>query len=106
GDAQETEEDGEAAQRLLSAPFERDVIDLIDRGAERVERRQDDDAGEDGIEAEVGIDDVSDVGAEDDEGRVSDVDDVENAEGDRDAGGDGGVEAAQHEAGDDRVDEE
>ena len=40
GDEQQAEEEREAAQRLLAALLERLVIDLIDRGAERVERRQ------------------------------------------------------------------
>ena len=36
---------------------------------------------------------------------MRDIDDVEHAEGDRNAGGDGGIEAAEHQAGDDRVDQ-
>ena len=37
GDEQDAEEEGEAAQRLVAAPLEGQVIDLIDRGAEQVE---------------------------------------------------------------------
>src|SRR5271156_4689659 len=80
GDEQESEEEGEPAQGFLSAPLERDVVDLIDAGAERVEGGNDDDAGQDRIKPEMRIDDVGDVGAKDDEGRVGDIDDVENAE--------------------------
>ena len=47
GDEQKAEEEGEAAQRFLAALLERDVIDLIDPGAERVERRRHDDGGQD-----------------------------------------------------------
>ena len=40
GDEQQTEEEGEPAQRLLSALLERQVIDLIDQRAEIIEGRQ------------------------------------------------------------------
>ena len=52
------------------------------------------------------VDDVGDVGAEDDEGRMRDIDDVENAERDRDADGDGGIEAAEQKPGDQGIDQE
>src|ERR1700683_3012758 len=53
----------------------------------------------------MSIDDVGDVGAKDNEGRVGNIDDVENAEGDRNATGDRGVEAADQETRDDGIDE-
>ena len=37
---------------------------------------------------------------------MRDVDDVENAEGDRDAGGDGRIEAAEQQPGNDGIDQE
>src|SRR5277367_3497532 len=80
GDEQETEEEGEAAQRFLAAFFERDVIDLVDAGAEHKKCGRHDNGGQDRIEAEADIDDIGDVGTEDDEGGVGDIDDVENAE--------------------------
>ena len=52
------------------------------------------------------IDDVGDIGAEDDERRMRDVDDVEHAERNRDADRHGGVEAAEQKAGDDRIDQQ
>ena len=52
----------------------------------------------------VAIDDVGDVGAQDDEGRMRDVDDIEHAEGDRDADRHGRVKAAEQQASDDGVD--
>src|SRR5207248_3237009 len=106
GDEEQAEKERETAQRLLSAPLERLVIDLIDAGTEQVERRQHDDAGHDRVDAEAGIDDIGDVGAEDDEGGMRDIDDVEDAERDRHADGDGGVEAAQQNAGDQRIDQQ
>ena len=54
---------------MLAAPLERDVVDLIDRDAQHVERRQQDDAGQDRVEPEHAVDDIGGVGAEDDEGR-------------------------------------
>ncbi len=39
GDEQKTEEEGEAAQQFLAALLERNVIDLVDAGAEHVEQR-------------------------------------------------------------------
>src|SRR6201999_598413 len=92
GDEQKTEEEGQAAQRFLSAFLERQVIDLIDDRAEREEHRQHDDAGDDRIDAETGAEKIGDVRAENDETRMRDVDDIEHAEGNRDAGGDRGVE--------------
>ena len=79
-DEQETEEKGEAAQRFGAAPLERLVVDLIDEDAEQIEQRQRDDADDDRIDAELAIDDIGDVGAENDETRMRDVDDVEHAE--------------------------
>ena len=52
------------------------------------------------------IDDIGDVGAEDDEGGMRDVDDVENAERQRYARRHGGIEAADQDAGDDGIDEQ
>src|SRR6476620_7635955 len=105
GDEQEAEEEGEAAQRFLAALFERDIVDLVDGGAERVERRSQGDAGENRIDAERAIDEIGGVGAENDEGGVGDVDNVENAERQRYAGRNRRVEAADQDAGDDGVDQ-
>jgi hypothetical protein len=101
GDEHQPEEEGEAAQRILSAPLKRFVIDLIDHGAERIERRQQHHARQDRVDAEPGIDDIGDVGTEDDEPRMRDVDDVEDSERDRDAD-----ERAQQETRDQRVDQQ
>ena len=106
GDEEQAEEEGEAAQRFLSALFERDVIDLIDGGAERIEGRQHQDRGQDRIDAEPLVHDIGDVGAEDDESRMRDIDDVENAERDRNADRDRGIESAEQNSGDQRIDQE
>ena len=47
----------------------------------------------------VVLHDVGDVGAQNDEGRMGDVDDVQHAERDRHADRDGGIEAAEQQAG-------
>ena len=62
-----------------------DVVDLINAGAERVERRHHHDADENWVEAEAHIDDIGGVGPEDDEGGMGDVDDVEDTERERHA---------------------
>ena len=80
GDEKKPEEKRQAAHRFLAAFFERNVINLIDAGTQRIECRCGDNRGEDRIEPEGGVDDVGDVGAEDNERRMGDVDDVENAE--------------------------
>src|SRR5579885_1485366 len=103
---QKTEEEREPAQGFLAVFLKRHVIDLVDEGAQRVESRQHQDARRDRIDAEPDIEAVSDIRAEQDEGRMRDVDDVEHAEGNRNAGRDGGIESAEQEAGDDRVDQE
>jgi hypothetical protein len=46
GDEQKAEEEGEAAQRFLAALLERLIIDLVNAGAEHVERRHHDDGGQ------------------------------------------------------------
>jgi hypothetical protein len=106
GDEQQAEEESKPAQSVLAALLERGVVDLIDRRAERVERRQDHDGGEDRIDPEGLIDDIGDVGAEDDERRMGDIDDVEDAERNRDADRHSGVESAEQQARDNRIDEQ
>ena len=106
GDEEQAEEERESAQRFLSALLERHVIDLIDGGAERVEGRQHQDRGQDRIDAEPLVHDIGDIGAEDDEGGMRDIDDVENAERDRYADRDRGVESAEQNSGDQRIDQE
>src|SRR5947209_19610693 len=78
-DKQQTEEEGETLYRLLTAPFERVVVDLVDRHADEKKRRSHDGADQDRVDAEVGVDDIGDKGPEHDERRVRDVDDVEHA---------------------------
>ena len=105
-DEQQAEEECEAAQRVLAVFLERIVIDLIDRGPEREERRKHDDAGEDRIEAEGLIDDIGDIRAEDDECRMRDVDDVEDAERDRNSDRYRGIESAEQDARDNGIDQQ
>ena len=76
------------------------------RRAERIERRQHENGGEDRIEAERRVDDISDVRAENDEGRMRDIDNVENAERMGHADRHCGVEAAEQQAGNDCIDEQ
>src|SRR5262249_28375627 len=105
GHEQQAEKEGEPAQRLLSALLERLVVDLVDRGPERIERRQHDDRDQDRINPEMGVDDIGDVGAENDEGGMRDVDDVEDPERDRDPDGHRDVESAEQYSRDDGVDQ-
>jgi hypothetical protein len=79
---------------------------LVDAGTKQIEHRQHDDADRDRIDPESSVDDVGDVRAEDDEGGMGDVDDVEDAERDRHADRHGGVESAEQDAGDYRVDQQ
>ena len=104
GDEQQAEEEREPAQRFLTAFFERQVVDLIDRGAEREKRRQHENADENRIDAEIDVDEIGEIGAEDDKGGMRDVDDVEHAERNRNAGGDGGIEGPEQQSGDNCVD--
>ena len=106
GDEQQAEEEREAAQRFVAAPLEGDVVHLIDRRAEQIERRQRDHRRQDRIDAERRVGDVGDVGAQNDEGGMGDVDDVQHAERDRHADRDGGIEAAEQQAGHHGVAEE
>ena len=105
GDEQKTEEEGEPAQRFLAALLKRNIVDLINSSSERVERRRRDDAGDDRVEPELGIDDIGDVGAEDDKGRMGDIDDVEDTERKRYAGRHRRVEDADQDARHDGIDQ-
>ncbi len=99
GDEQQAEEECEAAQCFIAASFEGDVVDLVDRGAEQIERRQREHGGQDRIHPQRRVGQVGDVGTEDDEGGMGNVDDVEHAEGDRHADRDGGIESAKQQPG-------
>ena len=94
------------AQRFLAALLERQVVDLIHCGAEREKRRQHENADEYRVDAEIDVDEIGEVGAEDDEGRMRDVDDVEHAERNRNAGGDGGIEGPEQQSGGNCVDQQ
>ena len=71
--------------------------------ADDEEDRGEDQAAQHRIEAERAVDHVGDVGADDDERGMGDVDDVELAEGDREAERDRRIEAAEQQARDDGV---
>ena len=85
--------------RLVASSLERDVVDVIDRHAQQVERRRQDDAGQDRIEPEQAVGDIGSVRAENDEGGMRDIDDIEHAEGDRHPDRHSGIEAAEQQAG-------
>src|SRR5262252_5747240 len=80
GDEQQAEEESEPAQRFLAAFLERHVVDLIDAGAKHIEGRYRQDADQDRIKPKADIDYVGNVGAENDESRMRNVDDVQDAE--------------------------
>jgi hypothetical protein len=105
-DEQQAEEEGETLNRFFAALLESIVVDLVRAHADEKEYRRHDEADQDRIDAEIRIDDIGDKGPEHDKGRVGNVDDVEHAEGDRHADRDRGVEAAEQQPGDDRVDRE
>src|SRR5262245_1830320 len=92
---QQPEKEGETAQRFLAALFKRQVIDLVNERAEHVEGRQHQQADHDRVNSERDIDDVGDVGTENNERRMCDIDDVEHSEGNRNTGGDSGVKSAE-----------
>src|SRR5262249_18365572 len=84
-------------------PLEDDVVDLIDGSTQRIEHRQKDDRRQDRIGAVTLVQDVDEIGAENDEGGMRDIDDVEHAKGNRDAYGHRGIKAAEQNPGDDRA---
>src|SRR5262249_14223632 len=103
GHEQQAEEKGEPTQGFLSTFFKRQIVDLVDERAEQIERRQHHDAGHNGVNPEGDVDDVGNVGSENDERRMRDVHNVEHAEGNRNAGCNSGVEAAEQKPRDNRV---
>jgi len=106
GDEQQSEEEGEAPQRFLPMAFEGRVIESIDERAQKVERRQHDDASQNRIEADPRIEQIGEIGSEDDEGGMRDIDDVEDAERDRHPKRHRGIETAQQQARHQGVDQE
>ena len=105
-DEEEPEEKDEAPQRLLAAALEAFVVDAVDHGAQHEEHRREEEPGQDGIEAEGAVHHVGRVRAEDHEGGLRDVGDVEQPEDERYAEADGGIEAADQQPGDHRVGEQ
>ena len=105
-DEHEAEEEREPAQRFLPGALEARVVDAVDDDPQHEEDGRHDDAGQHGIEAVPGAEQIGEVGADDDEGRVGDVDDVELAEGDRQTERHGGVETTEQQARDDSVQEQ
>jgi hypothetical protein len=69
------------------------------------DRRQRHHARQDRIDAEAHIEQVGNIGTENDESGMRDVDDVENAERDRNADGHRGIKSAEQDARNNRVDE-
>src|SRR6266851_1910266 len=69
GDEENPEEERKASQRLLPALLEAEVIDAVQRHPEQEEQRRERERNGDRIEAEAVVDDVGDVGAQDDERR-------------------------------------
>ena len=106
GDEQQAEKEGEALDRLLAAQLEGIIVEPIDRHSDHVEDRQHQKADHERIDRDVIGDDVGGVGAEQDKGRLRDIGDIEHAERDRDADSDRGIEAAEQDPGDDRVDQQ
>ena len=100
-DEEKTEEESQTLDRFLASALERIIIDLVHSHADEKERRYHDDADQDRIDAEIGIDEISDKRPEHYEGRVRDIDDVEHAERDRHADCDRGIKAAEQEPDDD-----
>src|SRR2546429_6280308 len=105
-DEEDAEEEDEPPERLIASALEAPIVEAIDDGAEEVEHRREEEPGEDRIETEGAVHHVGRVRAEDDEGGLGDVSDVEQAEDERDAQADGGVEAAEQQSGDHRVGEQ
>src|SRR5262249_39325305 len=103
GDEEQAKEERKPAQSLLVPLLKREVVDVIGGSAQRIECGQCHDGNDDGIDAVFGIENVGDIGADDDEARMGDVDDVQDAEGDRDADSYGGVESAKQQSRDQRV---
>jgi len=105
GDEQKAEEEGKPAQRFPAVFLEGRVIDLVDERTERIEHRQHDEACQDRINAEPRVHDIGDVGAENDETGMRDIDDIENAERHRNPDGHGGVEGAEQNPRGQRIEE-
>ncbi len=105
-DEHQAEEEGEAAHRIVPAPLESPVIDLIDRRARHIEDGDDNQRGEKRIKPEAFAQEKGAIGAEHDERRMGDVGDVEETERNGRAGRHACVKAAEQQAGHDRVRQE
>lgn len=79
--------------------LEQRVIDLVEECAEHEEGRSGDQAAEKRVQPEMRVEQKDRKAAQDDEGRVREVRNVQHAEGDLDAERDCRVEAAQQQSG-------
>jgi hypothetical protein len=103
GDEQHAEEESEALQGGVAAALEADVIEPVEKCPQHEEGRRHDEPGHHRIQPELAVQLPGREGANDDEGGMRQVRNVEHAEGDGDAERHGGIEAAQQHASHDRV---
>ena len=96
-DEHQAEKEGEAAHRVVAAPLEGAMVDLIDDPAHAIEDRREDDRREHRVELEARVEHEGAIGAEHHEGRMGDIGDVEKAERNRRARGHARVEAAEQQ---------
>ena len=81
------------------------MIQLIGEPADGIKNGRDKDCGQKRIEVETLVQGEGAIGSKHHEGGMRDIRDIEQAEGDRRAGGDASVEPPQQKPRDDRVGE-
>ena len=106
-DEHEAKEEREASHRIVAAPLESPMIDLIDRLRPPHRRRvTTKSAATSGSSPNRSLKRKAHIGAEHHEGRMGDIGDVEQAERNGRAGGHASIESAEQNPGDDGVCEE
>ncbi len=98
-DEDQAEEERQAAHGLVAAALEGIVVELIERDTEPIEGRRDEHAAQHRVDVQGLIQHVDGIGTQDREGRMRDIDDIEQPEGDRGPAAQGGIEAAEQKPG-------
>ncbi len=105
-DEGDAEEEGEPAQAgVAAAPLEHGMIEAVEGQPDQEEHRHQQRAGQQRVHP-VLAEHVDAVGTQHQEGRMRDVRHVEQPEGDRQPDAHRRVEAAQQQAGDERLDQQ
>ena len=102
----DAEKEGEAAQRFIVLTLETLVVKPVSAGTDQEEHGNANYSRQDRIQPPQAVEHVGDIGAQNNESRMGDIDDVELTERNGEPEAHRGIKAAQQHAGDQRIKQE